>query len=208
MYLSRPHFRGSRGFIAALVLASLLATTPVAAAPRAKGIFGGVIVVGRGVAGARLGMTRAQVIERIGPPVREMPNRGMSYEPLPPKNPHGQFDIALQGGHVRMFIISPRSTWHLANGIHIFASGAVARLMRCYGRRLKPTRIEDGERVYRITEHFLGRTVWTEFYVEHFGPRAIVYGFDLLFPLTRNLSVGMTALPSKRPSPKVRELMS
>ncbi|MGH2880839.1 MAG: hypothetical protein ACRDK4_14685 [Solirubrobacteraceae bacterium] len=49
---------------------------------------------------------------------------------------------------------------------------------------LKPTRIEDGERVYRITERYLGRTVWTEFYVEHFGPKASVYGFDLLFPLT------------------------
>jgi hypothetical protein len=84
-----------------------------------------------------------------------------------------------------MFIISPRSTWRLANGIHIFASGAIARLMHCYGHRLKPTRIEDGERVYRITERYLGRTVWTEFYVEHFGPRASVYGFDLLFPLTR-----------------------
>lgn len=84
-----------------------------------------------------------------------------------------------------MFIISPRSTWRLANGIHIFASGAIARLIHAYGRRLKPTRIEDGERVYRITERYLGRTVWTEFYVEHFGPRASVYGFDLLFPLTR-----------------------
>jgi hypothetical protein len=143
-----------------------------------------VILVGRGVAGARLGMTRAQVIARLGAPVSEMPNRGMSYEALPPKNPHGQFDIALQGGRVRIFIISPRNTWRLTNGIHIFASGAIARLMHYYGHRLKSTRIEDGERVYRITERYLGRTVWTEFYVEHFGPKASVYGFDLLFPLT------------------------
>jgi hypothetical protein len=135
MSLGRRHFKLSRGLIAALVLASLLVTPSVAAAPRAKGIYGGVIVVGRGVAGARLGMTRAQVIGRLGPPVSEMPNRGMSYEGLPPKNPHGQFDIALQGGRVRMFIISPRSTWRLANGIHIFASDAIARLMHCYGHR-------------------------------------------------------------------------
>jgi len=171
--------------IAALAASSLLATTPVAAARSTNGIYGGVITVGRGVAGARLGMTRAQVIARLGPPVREMLNRGMSYEALPPKNPHGQFDIALQGGRARMFIISPRSTWRLANGIHIFASGAIARLMRYYGHRLKPTRIEDGERLYRITERYLGRTVWTEFYVAHFGRTASVYGFDLLFPLTR-----------------------
>ncbi len=173
-----------QGLIAAFVLASLLTAMSVAGAPRAKGIYGGVIVVGRGVAGARLGMTRAQVIARLGPPVSEMPNRFMSYEVLPPKNPHGQFDIVLQGGRVRMFIVSPRSTWRLANGIHIFSSGAIARLMHRYGRRLKPTRIEDGERVYRITERYLGRTVWTEFYVERFGPGASIYGFDLLFPLT------------------------
>ena len=166
--------------ISALALAAAALGTPA----RTKGIYGGVITVGRGVAGARLGMTRAQVIARLGPPVSEMPNRAMSYEALPPKNPHGQFDIALQGGRARMFIISPRSTWRLANGIHIFASGAIARLMHYYGHRLKPTRIEDGERVYRITERYLGHTVWTEFYVEHFGPRASVYGFDLLFPLT------------------------
>ena len=181
----RRHSKQSRGLIATVVLASLFVTTSVAAAPRAKGIYGGVIVVGRGVAGARLGMTRAQVIARLGSPVSEMPNRGMSYEALPPKNPHGQFDIGLQGGRVRMFIVSPRSTWRLANGIHIFSSGAIARLMHRYGHRLKPTRIEDGERVYRITERYLGRTVWTEFYVEHFGARASIYGFDLLFPLTR-----------------------
>jgi len=174
----------SRGVLVALAPVSLLATASVAATPRAKGIYGGVIVVGRGVAGATLGMTRNRVIAHLGPPVSEMPNRSMSYEALPPKNPHGQFDVVLEGGRVRMFIISPRSTWRLANGIHIFASGAIARLMHYYGHRLKPTRIEDGERVYRITERYLGRTVWTEFYVEHFGPRASVYGFDLLFPLT------------------------
>jgi hypothetical protein len=129
-------------------------------------------------------MTRAEVIARLGAPVSEYPNRIMSYEALPPKNPNGQFDIYLQRGRARMFIISPRSTWRLANGIHIFVKGAIARLMRWYGHRLKPTRIEDGERLYRITGRYLGRTVWTEFYVQHFGPRARVYGFDLLFPLT------------------------
>jgi hypothetical protein len=37
----RRHFKLSRGFLAALVLASLLATTSVAAAPRSAGIYGG-----------------------------------------------------------------------------------------------------------------------------------------------------------------------
>ena len=49
MLIGRRHFKLSRGFLAALVLASLLATTSAAAAPRSKGIYGGAIVVGRGV---------------------------------------------------------------------------------------------------------------------------------------------------------------
>ena len=65
------------------------------------------------------------------------------------------------------------------DGTHIFGKGVIARLMRRYGTRL--TRIEDGERLYRITERYLGRTVWSEFYVEHFGSNANVYGFDMLF---------------------------
>ncbi len=168
------------------VLAALLGCAAAYASPPAqKGIYGGTIVVGRGVAGATLGMTRAQVIARLGRPLQE---RGvMSYENLPPgrigpNTPHGIFDFYLTKGRVRMIAISPHPGWRLANGIHIFARGAIARLMHRYGSSLKSTRVEDGERAYRITERYLGRTVWTEFYVEHFGPKASVYGFDMLFP--------------------------
>jgi hypothetical protein len=91
------------------------------------------------------------------------------------------FDLYLTSGRLRMIVISPHSGWHLADGTHIFGSGVIRRLMHHYGRRLKPTRIEDGERLYRITERHIGRIVWTEFYVEHFGANASVYGFDLLF---------------------------
>ncbi len=167
----------------ALVIAPLLGTTAVAKAPLTKGVYGGVIVVGRGAAGVRLGMTRAQVIARLGRPLRELKNQVMSYENLPPRTPHGLFDLYLEDNRVRMLVISPRIGWQLTDGNHIFASGAIARLMHRYGHRLKPTRIEDGERVYRITGRYLGRTVWTEFYVARFGPKASVYGFDMLFPL-------------------------
>ncbi len=168
------------GLIALLGCVAAFATPPVT-----KGVYGGVITVGRGAAGVTLGMTRAQVIARLGRPLEE---RGpMSYENLPlgrisPKTPNGIFDLYLANGRVRMIVISPHSGWHLSDGTHIFGSGVIARLMHRYGRRLKPTRIEDGERLYRITERYLGRTVWTEFYVEHFRPNASVYGFDMLFP--------------------------
>jgi hypothetical protein len=147
--------------------------------------YGGVVIVGHGAAGVTLGMTRAQVIARLGRPLKE---RGpMSYENLPPgtispKTPHGIFDLYLANGRVQMIVISPHRGWHLSDGTRIFGSGVIAHLMHRYGHRLKPTRIEDGERLYRITEHYLGRTVWTEFYVEHFGANASVYGFDMLLP--------------------------
>lgn len=181
--------RAKRGVLTALVIAPLLATTAVAKAPLTKGVYGGVIIVGRGAAGVRLGMTRAQVIARLGRPLKENEHGYMAYGNAPqgkvnPKIPHGLFDLYLTDKRVRMLAISPHSGWRLSDGNHIFASGGIARLMHRYGHRLKPTRIEDGERLYRITERYLGRTVWTEFYVEHFGPKASVYGFDMLFPLS------------------------
>lgn len=174
-----------RAFLIGVLVALLGCVTAFATPPVTKGVYGGVIIVGRGAAGVTLGTTRAQVIARLGRPLKE---RGpMSYENLPPgkispKTPHGMFDLYLANGRVRMIVISPHSGWHLSDGTHIFGSGVIARLMHRYGRRLKPTRIEDGERLYRITERYLGRTVWTEFYVEHFGANASVYGFDMLFP--------------------------
>ena len=168
------------------VLTALLACAAASASPPVtKGIYGGVITIGRGVAGATLGMTRSQVIARLGAPLQE---RGpMSYENLPPgridtHTPHGMFDLYLAKGRVRMIVISPHRGWHLSDGTHIFGTGVIARLMHRYGPRLKPTRIEDGERLYRVTERYRGRTVWTEFYVQHFGATASVYGFDMLFP--------------------------
>jgi hypothetical protein len=159
-----------------VLVAFLGGATASASPPASKGIYGGLVTVGRGAAGITLGMTRAQVIARLGRPLSE---RGpMSYENLP----HGMFDLYVASGRIRMIVISPHPGWHLADGTHIFGKGVISRLMRRYGRRLKPTRIEDGERLYRITERYLGRTVWTEFYVEHFRSNASVYGFDMLFP--------------------------
>jgi len=176
-----------RAFSIGVLVALLGCVTAFAAPPVTKGVYGGVIIVGRGAAGVTLGMTRAQVIARLGRPLKD--HGAMSYENLPPgkispKTPHGIFDLYLANGRVRMIVISPHSGWHLSDGSHIFGSGVIAHLMHRYGRRLKPTRIEDGERLYRITERYLGRTVWTEFYVAHFGPNASVYGFDMLFPLS------------------------
>ncbi len=177
-----------RVLLIAASIAVVAAASALASPARSKGIYGGVVRVGRGAAGVTLGMTRAQVIARLGRPVSE---RGyMAYESEPQgkvnsTTPHGMFDLYLKSGRVRMIAISPHSGWRLADGTRVFAHGAIAHLMGRYGRRLRATRVEDGERAYRITERYLGRTVWTEFYVERFGTSASVYGFDVLFPLSR-----------------------
>jgi hypothetical protein len=184
-----PFYRstGMRVFFVAALIALLAGTTALAAPARTKGIYGGVVTVGRGAAGVTRGMTRAQVIARLGRPLRE--HGYMAYENEPQgkinsQTPHGMFDIYLKNNRVRMIAISPHSGWRLPDGTRIFATGAITRLMRRYGHGLRATGVEDGERAYRITERYLGRTVWTEFYVERFGSSASVYGFDVLFPLS------------------------
>lgn len=51
--------------------------------------------------------------------------------------------------------------------------------------------VEDRQYAYRALRAVLH--VWTEFYVEHFGPKASVYGSDLLFPLTHQRRSGVCA---------------
>jgi len=119
------------GFVALAGCVTAFATPPVT-----KGIYGGVIIVGRGAAGATLGMTRAQVIARLGRPLRG--GAALSYENLPlgkigAKTPDGIFDLYLANARVRTIVISPHSGWRLSDGNHVFASGAIARLMHREG---------------------------------------------------------------------------
>jgi len=187
----------SRTLLGLLTIVCALVLLPAPRSPASthpaltKGVYGGVIEVGRGAAGVTLGMTRAAVIARLGLPFnwRRGATGYMQYAYLPigrvpPNVEHGQFDLFLANGRVRMIIIAAHKGFVLQNGIRVFDKGAVARLMRFYGRRLKAMRSEDGEPVYRIVEHAFGRTVWTDFWPERFGPNAPIMGVDLLFPLS------------------------
>jgi hypothetical protein len=162
------------------------AARSLAEPPLTKGVYGGVITVGRGAAGVRLGMTRSQIIAHLGRPFHENQNGYMQYARLPPGHvpanvQHGLFDLYLRNARLRMIIIGPNKGFRLADGNHIFAPGAVGRLMDHYGRRLKPMRYE-GEPLYRITGRYLGKTVWTDFWTEGFGRNTHIMGVDLLFP--------------------------
>jgi len=174
-------------FCGLIAFAATLAGPAVADAPLTKGVYGGVITVGRGAAGVRLDMTRAQVIARLGRPFAENRNGYMRYaysRPgyIPSNVKHGLFDLYLRKGRVRMMIIGPQKDFRLTDGNHIFTKGGVARLKRRYGRRLHALHAEDGEPVYRIAERYLGRTVWTDFWPEHFGADAMIMGVYILFP--------------------------
>jgi hypothetical protein len=60
---------------------ALAATLLVAAPAQATTVDGGTIVVGRGAAGAKLDMTRKQVIAKLGKPESQNGNGVLSYQP-------------------------------------------------------------------------------------------------------------------------------
>lgn len=179
--------RTARTAFALAALGLALGAGALAEPPLTKGVYGGVITVGRGAAGIRLGMTRAQVIARLGRPFNENSNGYMQYAYLPPGHvppnvQHGLFDVYLRHGRVRMIIIGAHKGFRLGDGTRVFERGAVARLMRRFGHRLKAMRAEDGEPVYRIVGRYLGTTVWTDFWPGRLDPNTKIMGVDILFP--------------------------
>jgi len=177
----------------ALVAASLLpfagGAGAGARARRSPGIYGGVIVVGRSVAGIKLGMTHAQVLKAAGRPLSESGpgyRRIMHYEHLPAGQipagvRHGIFDVYLRAGRVRMIILGAQSGFRLLDGNHLFLAGGLRRLLARYGHRVKAMRYE-GEPVYRIVGRYLGKVVWTDFWTGRLGPDARIASIDILFP--------------------------
>ncbi len=157
---------------------AVAAATSGAVSPQTKGVYRGVITVGHGAGGIRLGMTRAQVIATLGRPFSRNSNGYMQYA----KSPRGMFDVYLTSGRVQMLGIAQHHRgFRLSDGNQIFLTGGLARLMDRYGRRLKLVRLDDGERVYRITGRLRGRTVWTDFLAWPLNRHGIVEDVFLLF---------------------------
>lgn len=173
--IARPAVSG----VAVALVALAVSVPTLVAAPLTKGIHTGVIVVGRGAAGVRLGMTRAQVVARLGRPFNENSNGFMDYSG---RGSPGLFDLYLTAGRVTLIVVdgAPHQGWRLADGNHIFDSGGFARLRHRYGSRLKLTRLDHVEWVYRIASRLNGRTVWTDFSVWPLNSKGKVTGADLL----------------------------
>jgi hypothetical protein len=144
----------------------------------------GTIVVGRGAAGARLDMTRAQVVHKLGKPLSTNANGLMSYQP---DGADAIFDVYrhLDNKRVRMFILAGfhGQSWKLADGNAIFARRSIARLYRRFGKRVH--KVHDtmtDDRMYVIKSRYKHRPVETQFLVDRFSrKKARVLDVFLLF---------------------------
>jgi len=135
-----------RGGHIALVV-SILAAGVAGACASAQAMKPVTITVGQGAGGAKLDMTRAQVVARLGPPV----------------------------GHNLQGVLSYRhASQRLGDGNRIFTKGAIDRLYRHCGKRVHRWRIpETGEPNYVICSPYRGHPVRTEFLVGRFSPDAL-----------------------------------
>jgi len=143
----------------------LLAGLVLAVPANARTITAGVITVGRGANGAELGMTRAQVVRKLGRPGAENSLGTMSYGSdranvifdvyrfLDP--PHGVHQFVIASPHNRHF--------RLSDGNRIFIKGGLRRVANRYGRALKFHRFEDGSPYYEIVSRLHGKKVLTDF---------------------------------------------
>jgi hypothetical protein len=169
-----------RHLLIGIGLAMLIAPAAAQATP----VTGGTIVVGRGAAGARLDMTRAQVMAKLGAPEDENGNGVLFYEP---DGSNRIFDVYRHldpPKHVRMFIIAGfhGQSFKLADGNAIFARRSIARLYKHYGKRVHRAHDDTGDRWYFIKSRYHHRPVRTEFHVDRFSrKKARVLDVFILF---------------------------
>ena len=168
-------------FVAVLGIA--LSTVALSASPAAAAIVtGGVVEIGRGAAGVRLGMTRAAVVEKLGEPVYENP-RYLQYGP--DESATTAFDVYLSettGSPVRMLGFWG-DRFRLADGTRLFRRGAIRKLRERYGSRLKRSYDPFTDiRTYRLRSRYRGRLVWNDFNVDQFGSRARITSVLILYP--------------------------
>jgi hypothetical protein len=161
------------------VLVGLLSAAPATA----HTISSGVITVGRGANGVELGMTRAQVVKKLGRPNAENGLGTMSYGA---DSANIIFDVyrLLDPPHtVREFVIASPHDPHfrLSDGNRIFTKGGLRRLAKHYGKALRFHRFDDGSPYYELVTRFHGKTVKTAFPTDKRGLDAYVQDVFIAF---------------------------
>jgi hypothetical protein len=143
-----------------------LAVLAGAGAAAARPITSGVITVGKGAGPITLGMSRAQVIAKLGKPLYENSNGYMQYAKIPVI-----FDVYRAGGskssHVRMVSVSDSGpAFTLSDGNRIFTAGGIRRLSARYGKQLKFHNSGDSGPYYEIVSKTGARKVLSDFFVD------------------------------------------
>jgi hypothetical protein len=145
-----------------LLVAVVASCVPAAlAGGSTESIESGRIAVGRGVHGVTLGMTRAQVVARLGRPISQ---NAIGYMEYSQKN---LFDVYVRRGTPkRADLISVAGPgFCLSGGICSLTKGSLKRLVGRFGERLDVELYpEDADAPdYVIRSRFRGRTVNTAF---------------------------------------------
>ena len=143
-------------------LAAVIAVAGVLAASAAASVERGTLLVSRGAAGVALGMTRAQVIAKLGKPLYQNANGYMEYSRA------NLFDVYLDGAaRVRLISVSGRN-FCTPRGVCVLRDGGIGRLKAQYGKGLRLVTAENGERLYVLVGRYRGRRAFTSF---GFGPK-------------------------------------
>jgi hypothetical protein len=162
-------------------IAAVLACAALPGPATARTVTSGVITVGQGAGPITLGMTRAQVISKLGKPLYENGNGYMQYANIPVI-----FDVYRNGGakssRVRMVSVSDSGpAFRLSDGNRIFTKGGLKRLAARYGKRLKFHQTADSGPFYEIVTRLHGRKVLTDFDVDRRSLNATVLQIFILY---------------------------
>lgn len=156
--------RAARWLLGACFAAALL--TLLLAGPRpadARGVTGGTINLGTGAASITLGISRSEVISRLGKPYYENRNGYMQYSNDFDK---ASFDVYLDAETRTVDMLGiAGDDFVTAEGVRIFGKGGLRQLSGIYGNRLKPRKVRM-DPLYRLFGEIDGRRTATDFFVE------------------------------------------
>jgi hypothetical protein len=153
-----------RRTVSALLAAGVTAGLLAGAAPAGAIVTKGTITPNRGAKGIKLGMTRAQVVARLGKPVYKNANGYMQYGSDKKNIVFDVYlDISTSPARVRLLGIFGGGFCLAGGGPCLLEQGGVGRLRDRYGSQLTDVTIESGETAVWLKGTYRGCPVFTDF---------------------------------------------